>query len=218
MQLSPLVLDVFGIRDAQIAVNFTIASFIIALIITLILMKPAMQSPWRNRDSQAGSIIAWSILGVFLAYFAQTISVAIETYLFGVPAGSENTQGIMNIARAFPLFIIIPALIAPILEEIIFRKIIFGTLYKRINFFFAAVISAVIFGIIHGEPAHLLIYASMGFVFSFLYVKTKSILTPIIVHMSMNSISVLVQFNLDPEDIERMMRDLENMKTIFIGG
>ncbi len=181
-------------------------------------MKPAMQSPWRNRDSQAGSIIAWSILGVFLAYFAQTISVAIETYLFGVPAGSENTQGIMNIARAFPLFIIIPALIAPILEEIIFRKIIFGTLYKRINFFFAAVISAVIFGIIHGEPAHLLIYASMGFVFSFLYVKTKSILTPIIVHMSMNSISVLVQFNLDPEDIERMMRDLENMKTIFIGG
>src|SRR5699024_963270 len=104
---------------------------------------------------------------------------------------SENTQEIMGIARSLPLFMIIPAIIAPILEEIIFRKIIYGRLYKRTNFFIAAIITAYIFGIIHGEPEHILVYASMCLVFAFLYIKTDSILTPIIVHMGLNFFFVI---------------------------
>src|SRR5699024_2637738 len=103
------------------------------------------------------------------------IAAMIETNLFGIEIESENTQMIMDISRQFPLFMIIPALIAPILEGVIFRKIIFGTFYKRMNFFLAALLSSFIFGVIHGEPVHLLVYASMGFVFAYLYVKTKRI-------------------------------------------
>src|SRR5699024_1834554 len=169
----------------------------------------------RHRHAASlGTVIVWSVAGLFMAWFAQTIATLIEIELFGIQAGSENTANIMEIARAAPLFIIIPALIAPILEEIIFRKIIFGGLYKKTNFFIAATLSALIFVFIHGEPEHILIYASMGYVFAFLYVITKRIIVPIIVHIAMNYISVIAHFSMDQVEIQKQMEDLQ---VIFIG-
>nr|WP_155668526.1 type II CAAX endopeptidase family protein [Ornithinibacillus caprae] len=201
------------------SIYWSIFSFIVGLIIVLMLMKPDMKmGQARNRENKTPEIVLWSILGLFMAYFAQGIAGFIETELLGFEMESENAEMIVGVIRAIPLFMIIPAIIAPILEEVIFRKIIFGTFYKRMNFFLAALLSAFIFGIIHGEPEHLLIYASVGFVFAFLYVKTKTILVPIIVHMTLNTISVLVQYNLDPEDLERMRKQLEQTQMILIGG
>lgn len=214
----PLLYFTLSISQQNAAVYWTIFSFIIGLAIVLLLMKPDMKMIQERNAASMGNVILWSVIGVFMAYFAQAIAVTIETSVFNIEQGSKNTEMIMDITRAAPIFMIIPAIIAPILEEIIFRKIIFGALYTRTNFFIAAALSALIFGIIHGEPQHILIYASMGFVFAFLYVKTKRIIVPIIVHMTLNSISVIVQFSLDPEDIERMQKQLEQMQMIFIGG
>ncbi|OZU87361.1 CPBP family intramembrane metalloprotease [Virgibacillus indicus] len=215
---APVLAAVFSISINEAATYWTIISFILGLIAVLILMKPDMQRPMHRDASSIGGIVLWSVLGLFMAYFSQGIAAMIEIELLGIDPGSENTQLIMDITRATPLFMIIPMFIAPILEEIIFRKIIFGSLYKKMNFFFAALLSSFIFGIIHGEPLHILIYASMGFVFAFLYVKTKRIIVPIIVHMALNSLVVLVQYNLSPEDLERMMKQLEEMQMILIGG
>ncbi|WP_096271775.1 CPBP family intramembrane glutamic endopeptidase [Paucisalibacillus globulus] len=223
MQLStplllPLLKQTFPEHEIEAAIYFSIFSFTIGLIIVLILMRPDMKLAQTRSSWITSDIVIWSIVGVFMAYFAQAIATMIETNVFGIQIGSENTQGIMNITRTIPLFAIVPAIIAPVLEEVIFRKIIFGSLYKRTNFFVAALLSALIFGIIHGEPEHILIYASMGFVFAFLYVKTKKILVPIIVHMTLNSISVIVQFSLTPEDIEKIQQQWNQVQMILIGG
>jgi membrane protease YdiL (CAAX protease family) len=61
---------------------------------------------------------------------------------------------------------------------------------------------------------HILVYASIGYVFAFLYVKTKRIIVPIIVHMAMNTIVVIGQLSLDPEEIEQMQQQLQ---MIFAG-
>lgn len=219
MQFSvPILVELFSITNPETIIYLSVFSFALGLVIVLFLMKPDMELSDTREGSKAGQIILWSILGIFMAYFAQAIAVTIELELFKIVPGSENTQQIMEIARMLPIFMIIPAIIAPILEEIIFRKIIFGALYKRMNFFIAALLSAFVFGIIHGEPEHILIYASMGLVFAYVYVKTKSILTPIIVHASMNSITVFLQYNLDPEDFKRMQEQFENLQFILIGG
>jgi len=210
---APIVYKVLPITEFQAVISWSIFSFIAGLIVVLLLMKPDMQQGSDPQAADGNTTIVWSITGVFMAFIAQMVAGAIEAIL-GVPQGSENTEAIMEVSRAAPLFIIIPSLIAPILEEIIFRKIIFGALYNWTNFFIAATISALIFGFIHGEPEHILVYASMGYVFAFLYVKTKRIIVPIIVHMAMNSLLVIAQFSIDPEDLERM----EQMQMIFIGG
>ncbi|HLQ71011.1 MAG TPA: CPBP family intramembrane glutamic endopeptidase [Bacillota bacterium] len=204
--------------NSTILIGWTIFSFIAALVVILILMRPFMKVESNRDRPNIFALIGWAILGLIMAFASQIIVSALELTLFGIEPGSENTFEIMDIARAAPLFIIVPALVGPILEEIIFRKIIFGSLYKRMNFFLAALISSLIFGIIHMEPEHLLLYAAMGFVFAFVYVMTKRIMVPIIVHMSMNSIAVMLQFSLTPEDIEKMREQMEQIQMILIGG
>ena len=211
----PILRDLLPFNPVDIVIYWSILSFALGLVIVLLLMRPDMKMSSARDASGAGQIILWSFLGLFMAYFGQGLAALIEMEIFGIDPGSENTQQIMDIARLTPLFMIVPAIFAPILEEIIFRKIIFGEFHKRMNFFFAALLSAFVFGIIHGEPEHLLIYTAMGFVFAFLYVKTKRIIVPIIVHAAMNSLVVLAQYNMDPEEIERI---LEELQFILIGG
>ncbi|MEI3599490.1 MULTISPECIES: CPBP family intramembrane glutamic endopeptidase [unclassified Oceanobacillus] len=201
---------------SQNMIYWSIFSFTAGLLVTLWLMRPDMKMPAHRDASPVSSVILWSIFGVFLAFFAQTIAAMIEIFIFGIPAGSENTMGIMEYARANMLFILIPAIIAPILEEIIFRKIIFGSLYKRMNFFFAAILSALVFAAFHVDFSHLLMYTAMGLVFAFLYVKTKRIIVPIIVHAGMNSYVVYKQYNLTPEEIQKMIDQLEQLQTILL--
>ncbi|WP_404451231.1 CPBP family intramembrane metalloprotease [Virgibacillus necropolis] len=215
---APILFATLPISEFQAVIYWTIFSFTAGMIVILIIMKPYMKAPTARDAAKPGSIVLWIVAGVFMAYIAQYIAATIEIQLLGIESGSANTQQIIDITRAAPIFMIIPALIAPIVEEIIFRKIIFGNFYKRMNFFLAALLSALVFGIIHGEPQHILIYSSMGFVFAYLYVKTKRILVPIFVHMALNSISVLVQLSLSPEDIERLQKKAETLQMILIGG
>lgn len=212
---SPILYAILPISEFQAVVYWTIFSFAAGLVAILFIMKPYMEAPSTRDAANPGSIVLWAIAGVFLAYFAEFIAGLIEINLLGITQSSANTQQIMEITRSAPLFALITSLIAPIVEEIIFRKIIFGTLYKKVNFFMAAVISALIFGIIHGEPEHILIYGSMGFVFAYLYVKTKRIIVPILVHMTLNTITVVIQLSLSPEELQKQ---LEQVQTILIGG
>lgn len=196
--------------------SWIVISFTIALIITLILLRKEMKNNFDLKDrASRGSAIAWAIGGVFLAFFAQTIVANIEYRLLGIEIGSENTQNIIRLIQASPIVIIISSIIGPILEEIVFRKIIFGELHKRINFVLSGLISSVIFSIAHTDFNHILLYTAMGFTFAFLYVKTKRILVPIFAHVAMNTIVVILQLNQDK--IENWLKEMEKIQA-FIGG
>lgn len=195
--------------------SWIVISFSVTLIITLALLRKEMKDHVSMRNaSSAGSSIAWAIVGVFLALFAQSIAANIER-LIGIEMGSENTQQIIRLIEAVPIVVIISSVVGPILEEIIFRKILFGTLHKRLNFFLSALISSVIFALAHFEFEHILLYSAMGFTFAFLYVKTKRILVPMFAHVSMNTLVVIIQIN--RENIENWMRNIEKIQS-FIGG
>lgn len=193
------------------SIYWLVASFVIGLIIILALLRKDRDHRGSLEQANPMTSIGWAIGGVFLAFLAQTVASNIEK-LIGVPAGSENTQRLIEIIDSFPIVIFVSSVIGPILEEIVFRKILFGTLYKRMNFFLAALISSLIFSLAHNELEHVLLYASMGFTFAFLYVKTKRIIVPIFAHIAMNSIVVIIQ-SIFREYIE----ELEKLQG-FIGG
>ncbi|MDP4086553.1 MAG: CPBP family intramembrane metalloprotease [Bacillota bacterium] len=228
MQLSSLIgvpLVLFILKEngktlsiaKQLAIPYwLIISFSLALFIILFILRKEMRSTRSERKgSSLSKSILWAFFGVFIALFAQTLAANVE-HLFGIQMGSENTQHILQIINAYPLAILVSSIIGPILEEIVFRKILFGSLYKRFNFFISAVISSFIFALAHMEPKHVLIYAAMGFTFAFLYVKTKHILVPIFAHVAMNTLVVVVQ-SAFRDDIERVLRHAETIQH-FIGG
>ncbi|MBI0581082.1 CPBP family intramembrane metalloprotease [Neobacillus cucumis] len=204
-----------GINGRLAVPVWLVISFSLALIITLIILRKEMRNNRNERGTSLGLSIIWAFFGVFLALFAQAIAANIER-LIGVEMGSENTKDIIHIIEEFPLAILVSSIFGPILEEIVFRKILFGTLHKRFNFFISAIISSVIFALAHMELEHILLYSAMGFTFAFLYVKTKHILVPIFAHVTMNTMVVIVQ-SAYKDDIERLIRDAESMQN-FIGG
>ncbi|PAF36420.1 CPBP family intramembrane metalloprotease [Terribacillus saccharophilus] len=228
MQLSAFLLVPFvpwmddrGLDLATVSYWWSLITFLLAVVIVCFMLRKDMRAPAVRSATGPGMTIVWIIIGFFGAYAGQIIAGLIETYAFGITQGSENTSSILDAVREVPAFVLIVVVFAPILEEIIFRKILFGEIYKRTNFFVAVLISALVFGAVHGDFLHLLQYFVMGVVFAALYVQTKRIIVPIITHGLMNLMVVIIQLYLTPErmeELERMQKQLENMQMIIFGG
>ncbi|SEU04904.1 hypothetical protein SAMN05421676_11612 [Salinibacillus kushneri] len=206
-----------GVPEDNVPGIWSIIIFPIMILIVLLLLKTDMQEARNQRSLHTGQIILWVIGGFFFVLFANYLAAYMEMAV-GIEPGSNNTADLVEIAKTFPLFLLVTAILAPILEEVIFRKIIFGSIYQKYNFFIAAIISALIFGILHGEPEHLLIYTAVGMVFAFLYVKTRTILVPIFTHISINSFVFIINYVITEEDLQRYQERLEELQTILIGG
>ena len=91
--------------------------------------------------------------------------------------------------------------LGPIMEELFFRKAVFGYFYdiligskEWIRFFVPALLTGILFAIPHdGFSPLMLIYIAMSFVFSYLYKVTNRIVTPMIAHISMNGLVMVIQ-------------------------
>lgn len=98
---------------------------------------------------------------------------------------------VMMLARR-PLGILAIALLGPMAEEVCFRgAIIGGMLRDGRHPWSAIVVSAVLFGLIHLNPAQIPFATAMGVVFGMLYVRTGSLLLPMLVHIVNNTASVV---------------------------
>lgn len=187
----------------------------IAAIIFLVLIarnKKFMQV-FKGKKASIGSIFLWGIIGFFLAMGGQMLAASIES-MFGVTPGSDNTALLTDIAKTSPIVIISMVLFAPLLEELVFRRVIFGGIYMKTNFWVATLVSAVVFAAVHNELEHLLIYTMPALVFAYLYYRTKSILTPMIAHGLMNGFVVVVQLNYDK--LQRYIEEMEKVKQAVI--
>ena len=183
-------------------------SNILAVIVfyLLIFRKKNFFQVFKGKSASLGYTILWGVLGFFLALLGQMVAGMIEVSL-GVEAGSENTALLSNIAKVSPIIIISMVLFAPILEEFIFRRVLFGGLYQKTNFVIAALVSALIFAAVHGELQHILIYTAPALVFSYIYYKTKRLLAPIIAHLLMNGFVVIVQLNIEKlEEFQKLQQ------------
>lgn len=205
MQLSgavfaPLFYKVFQSTDAKDPILlasgwWVFISMCLATLLTFLLVKKddSFLRPLKGKPAPLPLTIGWGIIGFFFVLLGQGVAANIELKL-GVEPGSQNTSDFIEIAQAVPWAIFSIVLFAPILEELIFRRIIFGSLLPKTNFFVAASVSAIAFGIIHFEFTHILLYTVSGFIFAFIYYKTKRILASMISHMLLNGFVVLIQF------------------------
>ena len=76
----------------------------------------------------------------------------------------------------------------PLVEEFVFRGVIFGSL-RRYGFGYAAVASALLFGLAHGSPAQLAYALASGLVFAAVYEVSGSVRTGILLHALNNTVS-----------------------------
>lgn len=153
-----------------------------------------------EKKSPLYATVLWIIGGTFLAYTSQIIAGLINVYVLQNPIESQNTEGIIDMVLGAPYMVILVVVLGPIIEEYVFRRAIFAELYelmarmnKVVAFLLAGLISGLVFALAHWDFTHIIIYLAMSYTFSFVYLMTKRLIVPIMVHMLMNGIVVLLQ-------------------------
>ena len=182
-------------------------SFLVTLAIVLWLLSPERHMHRDEKRAPLGETVKWSIIGIFLIYFTQIIASIIDIGILGEAPKSQNTEDVMDLVRVSPYAAIVVAIVGPILEEIIFRKIIFGWVYKKTNFWIGALVSALLFAFLHMDK-HIIIYAGIAISLAFLYVKTKRLIVPIIAHCSLNTIALIFTFT---PGIQKMIEEQQKV-------
>ncbi len=183
-------------------VNFII--YIILLPVLLLILKPNLSYDVElTKKDSFSRMIGFIITGYVFLIVANLVSSIISdalSQLFNQPVEeSVNQMAIVNILHSNgAIFMVISAVfIGPIVEELIFRKSIFGLIKNNV---LALIVSSVIFGSIHliGEASFIsalingIGYIIMGFVFGIIYIKNqKNIVYPMAVHILSNLISIL---------------------------
>ncbi|MBC6179047.1 CPBP family intramembrane metalloprotease [Listeria welshimeri] len=177
---------------------WSIFSNILSLIIIFALLykKPEGNKIILGEKTSPLRSIIWIIGGVIGLYIGQIICSIIISLISGNIDESANTERLVNLTKAAPIFLIFISILGPILEELVFRKVIFGGLSNVMNIHVAAVISSLFFGLLHGDISFLLSYFVIGLILCFLYTKTKRISVSMGAHILMNTIVLLLSLGL----------------------
>ena len=83
---------------------------------------------------------------------------------------------------------------APLLEELLFRGIVFGGASKIMPVGVAMVLSGFLFAVIHVNAATLIPLWFLGVAFAWLYVHTGTLLAPMAVHLTFNALNLTLFF------------------------
>ncbi len=153
----------------------------------------------------------WQILlafcmceGIAIAgnYLGTMINAILSAILGWDTSYTGLEEGIFSDASL--LFISIAVLIAPIIEEILFRKILIDRI-RKYGDGIAIAVSGLLFGLFHGNLTQFFYAAGVGFLFAFIYVRTGKVRYSIILHMMLNFCgSALPFFFLKDLDIEQL--------------
>lgn len=93
------------------------------------------------------------------------------------------------------LGIICISVLGPVLEEMLFRGAITKVLLQRYSPVKAIILSALVFGIFHINPAQVAGAILSGGLFAWLYYKTGSLIPGILIHILNNSLSVFLSLH-----------------------
>ena len=85
------------------------------------------------------------------------------------------------------------AILAPIIEEFVFRGVIMSRLAKHGNGF-AVVVSGLIFGLAHSDVVSVVFATIVGLAFGWIYLKTGNLWVTIFVHFLNNALAVLQEY------------------------
>lgn len=139
--------------------------------------------------------IKWILFALLLSFVVIALGGIASKFLAELlglkSSGLESFKSItsdkmwLNILN-FKLFF---AILIPFAEEVYFRGIIFRYLRQENRFLASGIVSALIFSMIHFNPATIPFTFLLGFLSAYIYEKSNSIYAPFFVHMGVNSFS-----------------------------
>ena len=143
----------------------------------------------------------WSYLGAFFLFFIlMFVWVNITTLIFpSTQNGNEMMKEAANLTGIsyFIMRILYGSLIAPIVEELVFRGLLMTALSKFKKHYIDVVISSTLFSLIHVLQygwvlTDFIVYAGAGLLFCMLFRYTRSVYWPMALHILWNTFLIVL--------------------------
>lgn len=100
------------------------------------------------------------------------------------------------------MLVVAAVIVAPLVEETVFRGFIYGVLKRFTDGFFAAICSSLLFAVVHLHVGSMFPLAALALVFCLAYEVTGSLAVPMIMHGIFNGTSILTMI-LFPDQIQQ---------------
>ena len=198
LQVIPIAIfniDVNNYTTTDLAIVNTFTDLILVLILIILYFKELRKEFKTFKDNwkmNMDTAFKYWFLGLMIMCISN-IAIGLITSL-GTSSNEQAVQGLINSTPYLMLFT--AGILAPIAEEITFRKGV-SKIFK--NKWVYATASGLIFGFLHVmgssnplEYLYIIPYGSLGFFFALTYYDTKSIYPSIIMHAIHNSALVLL--------------------------
>lgn len=146
---------------------------------------------WR-RANLGRALVYLAVLLLGFIVLASLLLIILGALLQGFNANQPQSNQFTNgVSSHMSISIVALVLLPPILEETIFRGFIFPTIAKYTGMIWGAVLSSLLFAILHFQ-ANIGVYTFiLGLVLCFMYVKLKSIVPGMFLHMINNYLAFL---------------------------
>ena len=188
--------------------------FVTAILLPIIFRKYIIEQ-FKDLKTRFGKIALVSFIG-FISLYAVVFILGTLLQVLGVTDGAANQEALLNMMEhsttfQFIMMIISISILAPIVEEIVFRKGVYGIvgiLYVKIfkndrsddnkglligANVTAIIVSSLAFGLIHAMDVYLIVYAGLGAVLACIYYFSgKNVFASIAVHSIYNIISLVI--------------------------
>ena len=211
------------INDVMLGFILPLATLIAILIFGRVNTK-LVKERWSNFKQIANikEILIVVATQIFLSIGLSNLSLGFlaSTNMTKALEAANDTFGNPTTNKELVFFLISVVILAPLLEEIIFRKIIFKRLNLKLSFITSAVISSAIFGIGH-ELLAILGAIIFGVTCCVLYKKYNNLLVPIAVHFVNNLIAgTMLSVGYFQGTLNEQISDITNydIKVSFMSG
>lgn len=139
-------------------------------------------------------IIMLPIITVLLLISSAPIAMLFGMFTKAIGYNSQSSFPAIDTLGLFILAFVVMAILPPLGEEFLFRNAILRGL-KNKGYLFAAVITSMMFSLMHGNVDQLVHQFFVGMVLAYVMQVTNTLWAPIIVHFSNNAIAIFL--NLD---------------------
>lgn len=197
------VTDYTGFKNS-IAATINFITYVFAMLTIPLLLWKVIKTDFKKLDKTVKVFISMALIG-YLYMIAGNVITNFATTIIRLITNTKDSTSINQAAinkmlkSNYAILMIIPVVFfAPIVEELVFRKSIFGLIKNDIV---ALVVSSVLFGLIHviGETniidfvVNLVSYSIPGFALGLFYMKSnKNIIAPMLAHAFSNLVSVIL--------------------------
>lgn len=186
--------------------------YLIGMPVLIFLIKRVPAAPVESHSMKPGQFVIAAIMCFGLVYLSNLLGNLI-TLAIGALKGSMVENVIASIATSVNIWLVFGymVLIAPFMEEYVFRKLIVDRT-KQYGQGVAVLLSGLMFGLFHGNLNQFVYAFTLGAFLAFLYVKTGKLKITIALHMMINFMGGLVSVQL----LELL--DLEEYTRAFSSG